>query len=601
MIESVLPDEMQLGTALEFDPKSLKEKYLLERDKRLRADGTDQYHRIEEGFAEFAADPNAGPRIERDAIVEELDVVIVGGGFGGLLAGARLREAGVTDVRVIDRAADFGGTWYWNRYPGAACDTESYVYIPLIEEVGRVPTEKYACRPEIFAHAQAIGRTFGLYERALFQTDVTDMDWDEARDRWILTTDRGDRLAARFVCISPGPVSKPKLPGIPGIDRFEGHAFHTSRWDYGYTGGDSTGGMTGLADKRVGIIGTGASTIQCLPYLARSAGHVYVFQRTPSSVSPRSNSATNPDWKRGLKPGWQRARMENFNILLSGGEQEEDLVNDEWTAIFREIGIELATMPDQAEERQLADFRKMERVRANIEATVKDPAVAEALKPYYNQLCKRPCFNDGYLESFNLANVTLVDTAGKGVERVTAHGVIAAGREYALDCLVYGTGFEVLTPLQQRTGFEINGRNGVALSERWAAEGISTLHGLLSRGFPNCFIMGSPQGATAVNFTHILDENSRYIAHVISHCLKRGIRSAEPSEEGERAWVDHIMSLADIRQKYDQECTPGYYNNEGAPSALSVRNGFYPAGPLIYFDIVREWRQRGDFAGLELK
>ena len=344
--------------------------------------------------------------------------------------GARLREAGFESLRIIETGGDFGGTWYWNRYPGAMCDVESYFYLPLLEETGYMPKHKYSFAPEILEHARRIARHYHLYDDALFQTSITGMRWDESDQRWIISTNRGDRFKAQYVAMANGPLSRPKLPGIPGINDFKGYTFHTSRWDYRYTGGDSCGNLEKLKDKRVGIIGTGATAVQCIPHLGEAAKHLYVFQRTPSSIDVRNNRETDPDWVASLEPGWQRRRMENFNILVSGGDQDVDLVHDGWTDIFRnltgivaEAGLEEARARLTAHERaQLlgaVDYRKMNQIRARVDAIVKDHATAEALKPWYRQFCKRPCFHDEYLPTFNRPNVTLVDTNGHGVERLT--------------------------------------------------------------------------------------------------------------------------------------------------------------------------------------
>ena len=322
---------------LAFDPDALRDKYREERDKRLRPEGNEQYVEITAEFSDYVEDPYVEPGFTREPLFDEVEVAIIGGGFGGLLMGARLREAGFERIRLIDRAGDVGGTWYWNRYPGAMCDVESYVYLPLLEEMGYIPKHKYSFAPEILEYSRSIARRFGLYEDACFQTGVTELRWDEVDGRWIISTDRGDRMRARFVAMANGPLSRPKLPGIPGINDFSGHTFHTSRWDYRYTGGDSSGGLAGLRGKRVGIIGTGATAIQCIPHLAESAEHLYVFQRTPSSVDVRNNRETSPEWAATLEPGWQQQRMDNFNILVSGGDQEVDLVADGWTDIFRNL------------------------------------------------------------------------------------------------------------------------------------------------------------------------------------------------------------------------------------------------------------------------
>ncbi|HZZ67979.1 MAG TPA: NAD(P)/FAD-dependent oxidoreductase [Phenylobacterium sp.] len=596
------------GTAddLGFDPDALRAKYRAERDKRLRADGNAQYREIAGDFARYLEDPYVKPGFDRAPLSDEVEVVVVGGGFGGLLAGARLREAGIEDVRLIEKGGDFGGTWYWNRYPGAACDVESYIYLPLLEEIGFMPREKYTPAPEILAHCRAIGEHFGLYKGALFQTEVTKMTWDEDQRRWIVETNRGDALRARFVVMANGPLHRPKLPGIPGVETFKGHSFHTSRWDYDYTGGTAEGGLTGLAGKRVGVIGTGATAVQCVPHLGAGAGELYVFQRTPSSIDVRNNRPTDPEWAKSLKPGWQQDRMDNFTILTSGGMQAEDLVKDGWTDI---IGNILLLARKQAEAgqavgnpadlMQLADFKKMEQVRARVDSVVQDPATAEALKPYYNQFCKRPCFHDDYLATFNRPNVHLIDTEGKGVERITEKGIVANGVEYELDCIVYATGFEVGTTYAHRSGYELYGRGGRTLTEKWA-EGVSTLHGLYSRGFPNVFIISNTQSGFSVNFPHMINEQARHIAYVLGHASERQIRLVEASREAEDAWVQTIIDLAMMRQKFLEECTPGYYNNEGNVRAMSVRNGSYGAGPVAFSKLLADWRADGGLKGLEL-
>ena len=588
---------------LAFDPDALREKYRFERDKRLRSDANEQYIEVAGEFARYLGDPYVAP-IEREPLTDEVEVAIIGGGFGGLLAGARLRQAGMDDIRMIEKGGDFGGTWYWNRYPGAACDVESYIYLPLLEEIGYVPTEKYSKAPEILAHSRAIGEHFDLYRNACLQTEVTELRWDESDQRWIIATNRGDAMRARFVCMANGPLHRPKLPGIAGIESFRGHTFHTSRWDYAYTGGDSNGGLTGLRGKRVGIIGTGATAVQCVPHLGAEADQLFVFQRTPSSIDVRDNRPTDPAWAAELGPGWQKRRMENFNNLVSGVFEAEDMVNDGWTDIIGKLlimmrrgAIEAGTDVQTAVE--LADFEKMEQIRSRVDTIVNDPNTAEALKPYYRQFCKRPCFHDEYLATFNRPNVTLVDTHGRGVERITETGVVVDGVEYEVDCLVYATGFEVGTEYTRRSGYELVGRDGVTLTERWA-DGAATLHGMHSRGFPNCFIFSNIQSGFTVNFPHMLDEQSRHLAYILGHAAEHGVQVIEADADAEQAWVDTIVEQAVNNQRFLEACTPGYYNNEGRPGDRSLRNGSYGGGAVAFIRQLEEWRAAGDLAGLEL-
>ena len=595
------PGQEELG----FDPASLKKKYLAERDKRLRTDGNEQYREIKGDFAHYLDDPYVEPGFTRAPLTDDVEVVVIGGGFGGLLAGARLREAGVKDLRMIEKGGDYGGTWYWNRYPGAACDIESYINLPLLEEVGYMPVEKYTRAPEILEHSRAIARKFDLYRDVCFQTEVTEMRWDDTISRWIIKTNRNDAMKARFVVMANGPLHRPKLPGIAGVETFKGHSFHTSRWDYHYTGGDCHGGLTGLKDKRVGIIGTGATAVQCVPHLGAAAKELYVFQRTPSSIDVRNDKPTDPDWARSLEPGWQQKRMDNFNALVSGVPQDVDLVSDGWTDIIGKFLTlmrkqnEAGASVDLGETLQLADFKKMEQIRARVDQVVRDQRKAAALKPYYNQFCKRPCFHDQYLDTFNRPNVHLIDTDGKGVERITEHGVVANGKEYEIDCLIYATGFEVGTDYTRRSGYQLYGRGGISLSDKWK-DGVSTLHGMHSRGFPNVFIMSNSQSGFTANYPHMLNEQSKHLAYIIQECLARQVRVVEAGQDAEDAWVQTIISSAIMRQKFQEECTPGYYNNEGKPSALAARNGFYGHGPIAFAKLLEDWRGEGTLKGLEL-
>jgi cyclohexanone monooxygenase len=592
-------------TALAFDPDELAARYRRERDKRLRADGNEQYVEIAGQFAHYLEDAYVAPGFTRAPLTDEVDVVVIGGGFGGLLTGARLREAGIDGVRIIEKGGDFGGTWYWNRYPGAACDIESYIYLPLLEEIGYMPVEKYSRAPEILKHCRAIGEHFDLYRDVCFQTEVTALRWDEKIARWIVETNRNDAMRARFVIMANGPLHRPKLPGIPGVETFKGHSFHTTRWDYAYTGGDSNGGLTGLADKRVGIIGTGATAVQCVPHVGAHAKQLYVLQRTPSSIDVRANKPTDPAWAQSLEPGWQQRRMDNFNTLVSGGYEEEDLVGDGWTDIIRNILLIARLNPEGAagkgpiELMQLADFKKMESIRARVDAVVKDAATAAALKPWYNQFCKRPCFHDEYLETFNRPNVTLVDTDGKGVERIEEHAVIANGKRYEIDCLIYATGFEVGTGYTRNSGYDVYGRDGLALSEKWK-DCVSTLHGMFSHGFPNLFIISQTQSGFSANFPHMIGEQARHIAYVLAEAGARQKTRVETTKAAEDEWVQAVVDNAIMRQRFLEECTPGYYNNEGKPSALAARNGPYGLGSIAFIRLLKDWREAGALEGLSL-
>ncbi|MDA8627632.1 NAD(P)/FAD-dependent oxidoreductase [Pseudomonadales bacterium] len=488
---------MTVTDSTDLDDEAIRAKYRVEREKRLRTDGINQFVEITGQYAHYLDDPYIEVT-PREPLTDDVTVALIGAGLTGLVVGARLVQAGITDVRLIDKAGDVGGTWYWNRYPGAQCDIESYVYLPLLEETGYVPTEKYAHATEIQEHCQRIAKHYGLYDNACLSTEITAVDWDAGVSRWIIRTNRGDVMRAKFIVIGNGPLHRPKLPGIPGIEDFKGHSFHTSRWEYDYTGGDVLGGLENLRDKRVGIIGTGGTSVQIVPHLATACKELFVFQRTPSTIDVRNNRPTDPEWAASLEPGWQANRIENFTAMTHGGDVTEDLVDDSWTDLIARI---LAHMKEGAEmspeefgalmERMNMD--KMNELRARVDELVQDPATAAMLKPWYALFCKRPCFHDEFLQAFNEPAVQLIDTDGKGCERITEKGVVVDGVEYEVDCLIYATGFEVGTAFTQRIGYELTGRDGLKLSESWADD-MRSMHGMHAHGFPNAFIVGAKQG-----------------------------------------------------------------------------------------------------------
>ena len=592
-----------------IDKQALLAKYIAERDKRLRADGNAQYLQIKGQLAHYLEDPYT-PRVEREPKTDHVTFAFVGGGFAGLVTGARLAEAGVADVRIIEKGGDFGGTWYWNRYPGAQCDTASMIYMPLLEETGHRPTEKYAHAPEILAQCQRIGRQYGLYDNALFHTEVTDLSWDEAGSRWVIQTNRGDRFTASFIGLGTGPLHVPKLPGIPGIESFKGHSFHTSRWDYGYTGGDPLGAPMGrLADKRVAIIGTGATSVQAVPHLARTCKELYVVQRTPSSVDVRANKPIDPEWFAEIAtPGWQRRWLENFTANQALGTAEEDLVMDGWTDLSRRIRARIGQLPpeDRTPQKMMAayedsDFEKMEEIRTRVDSIVADEEAAQKLKAWYRQLCKRPCFHDAYLQAFNTPGTHLIDTDGQGVEKITEKGFVVAGVEYEVDCIIYASGFEVGTEYKRRAGFDLTGRGGVKLSEAWG-EGMRSKHGIHVHGFPNAFFVQPTQGANLIsNVPHNLTESGHTIAMTVKHALDGGYHEVEVTQEAQDAWVDLLLTGMG-RMMGAPDCTPGYYNNEGHDPGPAARlNVGYPAGATAFFKYLDDWRNSGDFEGLAFR
>ena len=618
----------------DFDPDDLAKKYRIERDKRLRQDGNDQYQEVSGEFSYFAEDPYISTELERDPLEDEVEVIIIGGGFGGMLAAVRLKEAGVYNFRIIEKGGNFGGTWYWNRYPGASCDIESYIYFPLLEETGFIPKKKYTDAAETLEYCHLICEKYELYDNACLQTEVISTVWDEDIKRWIVKTNKNDKIKARFVVHSNGPLNRPKLPAIKGINDFKGHTFHTSRWEYDYTGGDSNGNLSSLKDKRVAVIGTGATAVQCVPHLGEAAKELIVFQRTPSSIDVRNNQPTDTEWLLNQKPGWHQNRRNNFETLLTGGIVKKDLVSDGWTEAFRllfgnlrdkapsRIRISLWALMsffsmdmyksgfrkfmtkkvsdymDLANALQIADYQKMEMVRTRAEEIVNDKETAESLKPYYNQFCKRPCFHDEYLKTYNRENVRLIDTDGKGLEELSENGIIFNDVEYEVDCIIFATGFEVGTDYSRRSGYQIKGVNDLTVSDKWK-KGLSTFHGMHSRGFPNCFFFGHAQSGFTASYTYSLDEQSIHMAYIIKEANKRGATRIETSKEAEDSWINTIIEKARITATFQENCTPGYYNNEGKINQ-TPQNNTYGGGPIEFFSLLKKWRSKGDLRGLEI-
>lgn len=487
---------------------------------------------------------------------------------------------------------------------GIQCDTESYIYMPLLEELGYIPTEKYAHCLEILKHVDMIAQKWDLTPKALFQTEVKIMDWDDKASKWTVRTNRGDKIRSTFIVTANGILHKLKLPGVPGIESFKGETFHTSRWDYDITGGDSIGNLTKLADKTIGIIGTGATAVQLLPQLSRYAKRVYVFQRTRSSINVRNNRPTSSDPKffNSLKPGWQLHRQDNFNTILGGGAEEEDLVSDGWTnTTSQEIlsaGSKDIDPAKLGEVIALADFKMMNRIRARIDEIVHDKTTAEKLKPWYSSMCKRPCFHAEYLQTFNQGNVSLIDTNAKGIERISEHGVVANGEEYKVDILVCSTGFLPGNPLERFSGITIKGRDGQTLEEKFK-DGPITLYGLYTRGFPNYFMFQTTQSGVNASFTYTIDTGSQHMASLVAKCKKEGIKSVEPTEEAEEKWLKMILDGNQGMIYYFRSCPPGYFNNEGKITDDVARGAIFQGGPTGWARLLKDWRENGKLEGLE--
>jgi cyclohexanone monooxygenase len=596
-----------------FDIPSLRIKYREERDKRLREEGQSQYVRLgEEGAIEdYTADPHKDP-VPREPLTEEIDVIILGGGWGGVMAAYHLTNAGITDFRNVDTAGDFGGVWYWNRYPGIQCDNDAYCYLPLLEETGFMPSKKFSDGWEIQGYTRQIAEKFGFADRALFHTHINSLVWDEEIKRWHVGTNRGDDIKARFVVMACGVLNMPKLPAIKGIDSFKGKMFHTARWDFDYTGGTyQQPDLTKLADKRVAIMGTGATAIQAVPHLAKYAKQLYVIQRTPSTVDERPNPPTDPEWAKSLQPGWQVERKANFQraAMEMFAPGEPDLVCDIWTEIARNLSAELAAegWPQLAIEefmarREVVDYQVMERLRKRVEDIVQDKATAEALKPWYRHLCKRPLSSNGFYESFNQPNVKLIDvSASKGLEAMTEKGFVADGTEYEIDCMIFASGFEVTSDLERRWGIDvIQGRGGVSLYDHWR-EGPLTLHGTSTHGFPNQFFIGYIQGGTNASVTEQFGEQGRHIAWIVAETLKRGARVVETTKEGQDEYVRVFKEIEPDVSLFQEECTPGYFNNEGEKKPKWALFRSWGHGWSAFQKLIGDWRNQGGFEGMKIE
>lgn len=593
---------------VDFDPDQTRQRFVEERDKRFKREALEQFQGLSDVLDFEDVDRYAEPVI-REAVIEEVEVAILGGGFGGLCAGAHLTQQGVTDFRIIEQGGDFGGTWYWNRYPGVQCDVESHIYMPLLDETGYVPSQHYADGDEIFEHARRIGRHFDLYPAALFQTTVTTVKWHDDEDRWEVRTDRGDVIKARFVMRSNGVINKPQIPKVPGINDFRGKIFHTSRWDYGYTGGDQHGDLENLRDKRVAIVGTGATAIQAVPFLAEYAQQLFVVQRTPSTVGVRDNRPTDPEWAANLKPGWQAARKHNFNSILNGHDPDENLVGDSWTQLFSNIdGRHLVDVPpaslpleDQMALAEIADMSHVHAIHDRIDGIVEDPDTAEALKPWYGYLCKRPGFNDGYYPAFNRASVKLVSAPG-GIDGITETGLVVGGTQYDVDLIIFATGFETGSSESSRYGYDLIGRTGQSLSDHFA-DGTKTLHGLITHGFPNFFELGLSQNAYLLNYGYMLDRKAHHAARVIGHALEHEVTTVEPTLEAQDAWVRVVREAAKPHLQYVSACTPGYFNgyyNGQGDVSRSIFADVYRISEIDFWEMLDRWWDAGTFEGLTL-
>ncbi|MCR9259132.1 MAG: NAD(P)/FAD-dependent oxidoreductase [Pseudomonadaceae bacterium] len=534
--------------------------------KEARAGAAD-YMEMEGEFSRYLQDVYSAEPVEREALNDECEILVVGAGFAGLLLWYKLREAGFTDVRFCEKGGDVGGTWYWNRYPGIACDVESYSYLPLLEEMGYVPSMKFAAGFEIMEYCQSMAEKFGFYDKCLFHTTVEKTQWHEEEARWRVHTDRGDNMRARFVILANGILTTPKLARIEGMETFQGDSFHTSRWNYNID----------LKGKRVGIIGTGATAVQAVPELAKTVGELFVFQRTPSSIDVRDQRETTEEERRiwATEPDWAKKRRARFARIAEGRTALK--ANDDYLAgkvddyKERKAHAGKLTQEELVQKQLDTNFRIMEQIRARVDAIVQDPKTAEALKPYYPYGCKRPTFHDEYLPAFNLPHVHLVDTAPRGVSEINERGVVHDGVEYPLDVLIYATGFQWMAT---STFNMIVGRGGKSLRDKWQSEGTKTFLGLHSKGFPNLFIISGPQGGGgSFNFTNAIEEHADYVVWMLSTMRDNGARTVDVKQAPEDEYAEHCR-MADQVTRPLRDCIT-YYNGHGEaePGSLAYYGG----------------------------
>jgi cation diffusion facilitator CzcD-associated flavoprotein CzcO len=581
------------------DPTELAKieaKYTTERDKRLeeRPQGEEQWIDTvtSEKWAWIQKDPWIHPddhtKITVD-ISKTAKYLIVGGGYSGLLFAVRLIETGVKpeEIVITDSAGGYGGVWYWNRYPGIMCDVEGYIYMPLLEETAYMPKHKYSYGPELRGHADRIADKWGLRQRTIFRQHIKAMDWDANKNEWVVRTEfttsgRKDldlTIRAKYVLLAGGQLTHPKVPVVEGLDKFDRHMFHTSRWDYDYTGGSSTDSkpeLHKLKDKTIAIIGTGATAIQAVPELAKYAKHLYVVQRTPSSVDIRGQRETDTEWWKEMtsKKGWWGERNRNYADILGqkSPPPAANLVADQWTidnpSYCTAWGYDGVLTPDKTagyvENLHAKDLPRAERIRQRVEDIIQDKETAQKLKHWYPTWCKRPCFHDDYLPAFNQANVTLIDTDGHGVDRFTEKGVVVAGKEYEIDCLILSTGYKTRGPSPtSRFDVAITGKDGIDMDLAFQQE-VSTLHGLVRAGFPNLFFSGVAQASLSGNIIYNADFFAKHVAYVLHEAQRQGgDATIESTRAGEDAWgaqvAAHSLGLSGMGG-----CTPSYLNGEGA-------------------------------------
>lgn len=623
------------------DALQAQQRYNEERAKRLRDDANEQFIDISlsEKFKQFQEDPWVDTTTVKDAKTMfpngHCELLILGGGWGGLLYAVRMIEAGVRpeNLRIIDTAGGFGGTWYYNRYPGLMCDVESYCYLPLLEEMGYMPKHRYSYGDEIRNYANLVAEKWNITNSAVFQTKAEKLVWDEATKEWqveLVQTREGEqpqklKIRSQFVATVAGVLNWPKLPDLPGILDYKGELFHSSRWNYSITGGSQEDpSLVKLKDKRVAIVGTGASAIQIVPHLAKWSKHLYVVQRTPSAIDHRDQKETASVWfskEVATSSGWQRERLKNFHQHFTVGDlPATNLTNDQ---LSHATGLVVMTgnpsgpksvdeLPAYMEKLHAIDLPRQNQIRARVDDIVHDPETAKKLQAWYPTWCKRPCFHDDYLPAFNRDNVTLIDTDGKGLDGLTSDSLLVGKQSYPVDVIIFATGFRAPftgTPAE-KGNMTITGRDGVSMSQEWARNGPTTLHGVLDHNFPNLFLSGPWQSSTSINFLFNIDQLAKHSAYILAEAKRKAgakvfiVTSTAAAVED---WASQVM-VRSVPMGAMIGCTPNYFNLEGAidkvpPEAQMkmARSGLWGHGIEDLVGLMEAWRAKGNMQGIEVR
>jgi cyclohexanone monooxygenase len=486
------------------------------------------------------------PQRDATTAAKSFDVVVVGAGFAGLYLLHRLRGLGLS-ARAFEQGSGVGGTWYWNRYPGARCDIESMQYSYSFSDELQQQwewTERFAAQPEILKYANHVADRFNLRPDIQFNTRVASTVFNEDTDRWTVTTDDGTRYSAQYVIMATGSLSNARTPDFKGLASFRGKTYHTGHWPH--EGVDFTG-------LRVGIVGTGSSAIQSIPVIAEQAKHLTVFQRTPNYSIPARNHDLTPDYQKSWKDNYpelrRQAREESRNgvvgrIPLKGAledtpEEQQKVYDEEW----KQGGLHFMASYNNLALDKAANDTAAEYVRQKIGEIVKDQKVAKVLQPTtYPIGTKRICLDTDYFETFNRDNVTLVDIREAPIEEITSKGLITGGKEYEFDAIVFATGFDAMTGSFAKV--DIRGRSGLTLKEKWA-EGPKTYLGLMVTGFPNLFFITGPGSPSVLsNMIVSIEQHVDWIADCLGHLRKKGISAMEATPAAEDHWVAHVNEVA---------------------------------------------------------